>query len=148
MKKFFAIVGMVFGGAVLLYGLRCWSLHDSRYLSSFCSLEELRASDVGGYALETAFRQNDKDFVGIEYRLRNLPPRYFFRWFGPTAQPCLIFDANGRCVDKTRYYNDDHPFVHRWPGLFPFIASCKCGKGNPLATAEERLPQVEDERTK
>ena len=148
MKKFLAIVGMAFGVAALLYGLRCWSLHDSRYLSSFRSLEELRASDVGGCTWETAFRQDGKDFVGIGYDRWKLPPRYFFRWFGPTSQPCLIFDATGRCVDKTRYRYDDHPFVHRWPGLFPFIASCKCGKGNPLATAEERLPQAEDERTK
>ena len=148
MKKFIAIVGMVFGGAVLLYGLRCWSLHDSRYLSSFCSLEELRASDVGRCTWETTFRQDGKDFVGIEYRLRKLPTRYFFRWFGPTAQPCLIFDANGRCVDKTRSRNDDHPFVHRWPGLFPFIESCKCGKESSSVAIEKRMPQIEMEATK
>ena len=42
--------------------------------------------------------------------------------------PCLVFDANGKCVDKSRNYNDDHLFIHRWPSLFPGIESCKCGR--------------------
>ena len=113
---------------LLLYVLRCWSTRDAQVLSSFESLEELRTSDVGAYAWETAFRQGDKDFVGVRYHLRKLPPRFVGKWITPVYMPCLVFDANGRCVDKSRNYNDDHLFIHRWPSLFPGIESCKCGR--------------------
>ena len=118
MKKFIAIVGMVFGGAVLLYGLRCWSLHDSRYLSSFRSLEELRASEVGGCTRATAFCQDGKDFVGITYHLGKLPHRFLFRWLGPLSEPYLIFDLDGQCVDRSSNYHDDGLFMRRWPELW------------------------------
>ena len=121
MKNFLAIlaiVGIVFGGVVLLYGLRCWNGHDARYLSSFRSLEELRASEVSGCTRETAFRQDGKDFVGIRYRLSKLPPRFLFRWVGPLSEPYLIFDRDGQCVDRSSNYNDDGPFVRRWPELW------------------------------
>ena len=145
MKTFLAIVGMVAGVAILLYGLRCWNVHDARYLSSFQSLEELRASEVGGCTRKTAFRQDGKDFVGITYYLRKLPPRFLFRWLGPLSEPYLIFDRDGQCVDKSSNYHDDHLFIHRWPALGQEIESCKCGKVNSLAAAEERLPQEEKE---
>ena len=115
MKMFFVIVGMI---ALFGYGLRCWNVHDARYLSSFRSLEELRTSDVGGCTWETAFRQNGKDFIGITYHLRKLPPRFLFRWLGPLSEPYLIFGLDGRCVDKSSNYHDDHLFMRRWPALW------------------------------
>ena len=111
-------VGAIVGIVGAFYALRCWNLHDARHLSSFQSLEELRTSDVGGCTLETAFRQNGKDFVGIRYRLRELPPKYFFRWLGPLSEPYLIFDCNGQCVDRSSNYHDDGLFMRRWPELW------------------------------
>ena len=64
------------------------------------------------------FRQDGKDFVGIRYHLRKLPPRFLFHWIGPLSEPYLIFDSKGLCVDKSDNYNDDHLFVHRWPALW------------------------------
>ena len=124
MKKILAIVGTF---VFLLFVLRCWNVHDARYLSSFRSLEELKTSDVGGCTLETAFRQDGKEFIAIRYRLRKLPPRFLFHWIGPLSEPYLIFDSKGLCVDKSDNYNDDHLFVHRWPELFPYVESCRCG---------------------
>ena len=123
MKKSIALVGVV---VVLVYGLRCWNVHDARYLSSFRLLEELRASDVGGCAWETAFRQDGKDFVGIRYRLRKLPSRFLFRWIGPLSEPCLIFGRDGQCVDRSPNYHDDGSFMGRWPALWK--ASQSVGK--------------------
>ena len=121
MKKVVAVVGTV---VLLVYGLRCWNVHDARYLSSFRSLEELKASDIGGCTWKTAFRQDGRDFVGVRYHLRKLPPRFLFRWLGPLSEPYLIFDANGQCVDRSSNYNDDHLFVRRWPALWK---ACKSG---------------------
>ena len=152
MKKVVVVGGtavFLIGMAVsIICGLRCWTAHDARYLSSFLSLEELRVSDVGGCTWETAFRQDGKDFVGIWYHRRKLPPQYLSRWFGAPYDPYLIFNANGRRVDKTSNYNDDHSFIHRWPALFPSIKSCKCGKGNSSATDGKRIPQIRSEESK
>ena len=115
MKKIIVLVG---AAVFLIYVLRCWNVHDARYLSSFRSLEELMASDVGRFTWETAFRQDGKDFVGIRYRLSKLPYRFLFRWLGPLSEPYLIFDRDGQCVDRSSNYHDDGPFMRRWPELW------------------------------
>ena len=115
MKKVIAVVGML---VLLCYGLKCWNLHDAHYLSSFRSLKELRASDIGGCTWETAFRQDGRDFVGIRYHLGKLPSRFLFRWLGPLSEPYLIFDIDGQCVDRSSNYHDDHLFIRRWPELW------------------------------
>ena len=74
----------------------------------------------------SAFRQDGKDFVGIRYHLRKLPPRFLFRWLGPLSEPYLIFDPDGQCVDKSSNYHDDGLFMHRWPALWK--ASQSIGK--------------------
>ena len=112
MKKGVALVGVV---VVLVYCLRCWNVHDARYLSSFRSLEELRASEVGGCTREIAFRQDGKDFVGITYHFGKLPSRFLFRWLGPLSEPYLVFDRDGQCVDRSSNYHDDGLFMRRWP---------------------------------
>ena len=122
MKKFLAIVGTVI---FLGYGLSCWNVHDARYLSSFRALEELRASDVGGCTWETAFRQDGKDFIGVRYHLRKLTSRFLFRWLGPLSEPCLIFDSDGRCVDRSSNYHDDGSFMRSWPALWKACDSNK-----------------------
>ena len=115
MKKIIVLVG---AAVFLIYVLRCWNVHDARYLSSFRSLEELRASEVSGCTRETAFRQGGKDFVGITYHRGKLPPRFLFRWIGPLSEPYLIFDRDGQCVDRSSNYHDDGPFMRRWPELW------------------------------
>jgi len=119
-KKIIVLVGAT---VFLIYVLRCWNVHDARYLSSFRSLEELMASDVGRFTWETAFRQDGKDFVGIRYRLSKLPPRFLFRWVGPLSEPYLIFDRDGQCVDRSSNYHDDGPFMRRWPELWKTSSS-------------------------
>ena len=115
MKKIIVLVG---AAVFLIYVLSCWNVHDARYLSSFRSLEELRASEVSGCTRETAFRQGGKDFVGITYHRGKLPPRFLFRWIGPLSEPYLIFDRDGQCVDRSSNYHDDGPFMRRWPELW------------------------------
>ena len=119
MKKIIVLVG---AAVFLIYVLRCWNVHDARYLSSFRSLEELRASDVGRCTCETAFRQDGKDFIGIRYRLRKLPPRFLFRWIGPLSEPYLIFDIEGQCDDRSPNYNDDGVFKRHWPALWKAVS--------------------------
>ncbi|MCR5751483.1 MAG: hypothetical protein K6G91_05955 [Kiritimatiellae bacterium] len=122
-----SVVAVVAASALLVYALRFWCEHDARFLSSFGSFEEQRASEVGDCVTETAFRRNGEDFVGVRYRLGKLPLSYLCRWLSSPYEPYLIFDGEGKCVDRTSNYNDDHMFVHRWPELFPGIRSCKCG---------------------
>ena len=136
-KIMFAAIAGTAIAVFLLYVMSSWNRRDEMFLTSFDSIDDLMSSDVGESTWKTTFRQNDMDYIGVRYRVRKLPPRFLSRWLLEVNAPCLIFNAKGLCVDKSCNYNDDHLFIHRWPALFPYVKSCKCGWENHVDTARK-----------
>ena len=116
--------GLVAGMAYVTRSVR----NDLQVLCSFENQESLKQSlKPDAYAV-VGFSQGGQDYIGIRidtHRVGHLLLRT--RFFHQSA-PYYIFGSSGRKVDFTRNYRDDHAFIHRWPGLFPAITSCKCGQ--------------------
>ncbi len=116
-------VGFVSGVAYVTRSVR----DDLHVLCSFENRESLKqALRPDTYAV-AEFSQGGQDYIGVRVDSHRVSLLLFHTRFFHQSAPYYVFDSNGCKVDFTRNHNDDHAFIHRWPGLFPTITSCKCG---------------------
>ena len=100
---------------------------DLQVLCSFENQESLKETLKPDVYAVVGFSQGGQDYTGVRVDSHRVGLLLLHTRFFHQSAPYYIFDSNGRKVDFTRNYNDDHAFIHRWPGLFPTITSCKCG---------------------
>ena len=116
-------VGLVAVEACVIRSVR----GDLNMLCGFENQESLKqALKPDTYAV-AEFSQGGQDYIGVRIDSHRVGLLLLHTRFFHQSAPYYIFDRNGRKVDFTRNHNDDHAFIHRWPGLFPTITSCKCG---------------------
>ena len=126
MRKFLSYSSVIVMVVVSIILLRAWCRHDTEWLKSFDTLTALQSSELSKSLVQKAFSQSGCKYVAVKYDVKKLPACCIFRWH-PLAEPYLIFGEDGKRVDYSRNYNDDHLFAHRWPSLFINVTDCRCG---------------------